>query len=138
MLIILVHDMLKIMIHHLLCIQGFEGFVYDEAFTKNYNKIIDSIKDEPDCLVKIVREIDDLCKKCPYKDENRICTKRNDILAREKELANFLKISVGEKFNINELFNKINAKISSKEVANNYLCENCTRRSICGWYKSRF
>jgi len=130
--------MINIMIHHLICIQGFEGFVYDEKFTKNYNNIIDNIKDEPDYLVKIVRGIDDLCKKCPYKDEKVICTKRNDILAREKELAELLEISAGQKYNVNELFNKINAQISSKEIANRYLCERCTRRSNCGWYKSKF
>lgn len=130
--------MLKIMIHHLMCIQGFEGLVYDEAFTKNFNKVIDCIKNDLECSVKIVMGIDCLCVKCPYKDKEQICTKRDDLPDREKELAKFLELEVGKEYQINDLFNIINAKISSKELANNYLCENCLRRSVCSWYKSRF
>ena len=45
--------------HHLLCLQGFQGYGYDEDFVKNMTEINFSRK-QKDTLISITNENDDI------------------------------------------------------------------------------
>ncbi|HAM50735.1 MAG TPA: DUF1284 domain-containing protein [Nitrospiraceae bacterium] len=55
--------------HHLICLQFFQGEGYNEEFVDNLGMIRQLIRDEP---VEISAGPDDICRKCPYL-ENDVC-----------------------------------------------------------------
>ena len=57
--------------HHLLCLQGFQGYGYDENFVKNMAEINQSRKLD-DTTISITNEADDICKACPNL-KNNLC-----------------------------------------------------------------
>ena len=128
------------MAHHLFCLQGYEDFGYDENFVKNFRKVVDEIKDDAECIVQIVDVCDSICSKCPFIEKDNTCTKRDmkKIRMEENKLADFLGLTIGENYKIHDLLDLVNAKITSKEMANSFYCRECNWRSICTWYKSKF
>ncbi len=63
---------MKIRAHHILCMQGFQGYGYSALFSKNMSEIIIELKDNPDKDIKIITECDEICKCCPHKKHD-IC-----------------------------------------------------------------
>ena len=59
--------------HHLLCLQGYQGYGYDDNFKKNMENIINILKNE-DSNVKVVltESPDVLCEFCPNL-KDKIC-----------------------------------------------------------------
>ena len=51
--------------HHLLCMQGFQGYGYDQAFVDNFKKVLEVLKDDPYSEITIVDEVDIICACCP-------------------------------------------------------------------------
>ena len=58
-------DLIRIRAHHLLCLQGFQGYGYDKAFTKILGEIIRVFKSAPSTKIQIVTDADDICIGCP-------------------------------------------------------------------------
>ena len=63
---------MKIRAHHLLCMQGFQGYGYSEEFSQNMSKIIQKLKSHPEQKIEITADLDIICKSCPQK-KNKIC-----------------------------------------------------------------
>ncbi len=51
--------------HNLLCIQGFVGKGYSEAFTSNMSDAVDALRRDPSLEVTVVDAPDRLCSACP-------------------------------------------------------------------------
>jgi hypothetical protein len=64
--------MIKIRAHHLLCIPRYYSGGYDKAFAARHKKVCMSIRKNPEQKVKVIKGLDCLCAKCPYKKGN-IC-----------------------------------------------------------------
>lgn len=131
--------MLKIRIHHLLCLQGFQGYGYNDEFIKNMTKVVDFIKNNPDKSIKIVAECDSICSACPNKNKptEKCIKKEEERIKKEKALAEFLGINLNEEYQISPLFNLVNKKIASKKTARKIYCENCQWTKQCLWYQSK-
>lgn len=50
--------------HHLLCLKGFQGYGYDENFTKNMIDVNSKRKME-NTTITLTNSPDDVCKACP-------------------------------------------------------------------------
>ena len=50
--------------HHLLCLQGFQGYGYDEAFVENMSEI-NRLRKLEDTVISLTGTADDICKACP-------------------------------------------------------------------------
>ena len=50
--------------HHLLCLQGFQGYGYNEEFTRNMTIIHEKLMNDEESI-HLVNGLDDLCKYCP-------------------------------------------------------------------------
>ena len=66
--------MLNIRAHHLLCIPRYYSEGYDKTFAIRHKKICMSIRKNPEQKIRIVRKVDDLCAKCPYR-KGKVCMK---------------------------------------------------------------
>lgn len=52
--------------HTLLCLQGFRGLGYSEAFVENLAALHRRLQDDPDLLVALSEEPDAVCGACPH------------------------------------------------------------------------
>jgi uncharacterized protein len=52
--------------HHLLCILGFRGLGYSDAFVENMTKVVGKLGNDPEVMVTIIAEPDDICSACPH------------------------------------------------------------------------
>jgi hypothetical protein len=78
------HRPLTIRGHHLLCILGFRGYGYSDAFVKNMQQVVDAIEGDAETLLLLVSECDCICRACPY-EEDGVCTKSADAHERIEE-----------------------------------------------------
>ena len=51
--------------HHLLCILGFRGLGYDEAFVANMTRVVGLIRKKPETVFTLTDSADILCATCP-------------------------------------------------------------------------
>lgn len=117
--------------HHLLCLQGFQGYGYDDEFVENMIKI-NELRKNPDTTVKVVNTSDDICKKCPNLKDN-VCEsneKNREIVSMDDEVIS--KLPENEEFDSVFLFDFIKDTFNSIESLDN-ICRNCR-----WWEKCKF
>ncbi|MDI6841061.1 MAG: DUF1284 domain-containing protein [bacterium] len=139
--------MIRIRGHHLLCIQGFQGYGYSPKFVANMNKIVRSINSTPELLIEVTDDCDDICIPCPH-NVNNICSKDADSaknvrdmdlsrpFTKERDLQtlSLLSLKPGDKIkakDINNLVNRIPNKIDIISI-----CSKCEWKNVCTWFTS--
>lgn len=130
---------MKIRGHHLLCIQSFKGFGYNQDFIDNMYKLIDAIKSSNDLFLHIVAECDDICLYCPHATSTknpspRICLKddNSEIELRKMDLnvISRFNLSVGKKIKASEVFKLAQTEIrKDKDIFK--ICGSCKWIDIC-------
>ena len=124
---------LKIRGHHLLCLKGFQGYGYDENFTKNMTDINNKRKSKHTSII-LTNENDDICSSCPNlidnKCENEI--KNQKIIEMDNEVLK--KLDLKKEYDSIELFNKIDTLFNSKESVCK-ICFNCIWHEKCLFYQ---
>lgn len=120
--------------HHLLCLKGFQGYGYDENFTKNMTRI-NLLRKQDDTTVKLVSSPDDICDSCPNL-KNNICEnpiQNNRIVSMDKEVLKHFDTTI--EYNSNELFEKVDELFSTKESVSK-ICFNCMWHDKCLFYQN--
>ena len=124
---------LKIRGHHLLCLKGFQGYGYDENFTKNMIEINEKRKHENTTII-LTNECDNICSSCPNliknKCENEI--KNQKIVDMDNEVLK--KLDLKKEYNSIQLFDMINQLFNSKESLCK-ICSNCIWHEKCLFYQ---
>jgi hypothetical protein len=65
---------IKLRGHHLLCLLGYRGMGYSEAFANNMTEVYEQLRQQPSMLVTIVQGPDDLCEFFPSDQPNHCHT----------------------------------------------------------------
>ena len=100
--------------HHLLCLKGFQGYGYDEEFTKNMTEI-NSKRKLPDTTISLIASADDICSCCPNL-KNNLCENKSQnerIVKMDEEVLK--KLDPQNEYNSVELFEKIDALFNTEE-----------------------
>ena len=137
--LIYLFDTMKIRAHHLLCMQGFQGYGYSEDFTKNMAEIIEILQNFPKRKIEIIAGSDVICACCPY-DINGTCQEsqgsNEKIMSMDVKVLKKLEIPPGSVFEAEEIFNIINKKLKThldvKEI-----CGDCRWSEKCLWFISK-
>ena len=119
--------------HHLLCLKGFQGYGYDEKFTKNMT-LINSKRKLKDTTVRLTSSPDDICSSCPNLKDN-ICENQSQnemIVLMDREVLK--KLDPTKDYNSIELFNKIDRIFNSKESVCE-ICFGCKWSEKCLFYQ---
>ena len=119
--------------HHLLCLQGFQGYGYDEDFVKNMTEINQKRKSE-NTAIFLTNKSDDICRKCPNLKDN-LCqnaTQNELITSMDNEVLSM--IDKSKEYNAIDLFKKVGETFNSKESVHN-ICSNCMWHEECLFYK---
>jgi hypothetical protein len=131
-------DVIRVRAHHLLCLQGFQGYGYSRGFKRNLKEIIQYLKSHPHGKLKVVANADIICQKCPHlkgkncnksSDSNSI--ERMDFLVLEK-----LDIEEGREELAQNLFSRVNKTFKNQRDLED-VCGNCSWKNKCLWYLSR-
>ena len=120
--------------HHLLCLQGFQGYGYDNNFIKNMSYIND-LRKSKNTTISITNTPDDICKSCPNL-KNGICKdkKQNtEIIKMDDEIIS--KIDTTKEYNALNLFNAIRNIFNTKKSVK-YICSYCSWHEKCLFYKN--
>ena len=120
--------------HHLLCLKGFQGYGYDEAFTENMTEV-NSIRKQKDTTVSLTSAPDDICSSCPNL-KNGICenSRQNErIVGMDLEVLN--KLDDRKEYNSVELFTEVDEIFNTKESVSK-ICFNCLWHDKCLFYQN--
>ncbi len=130
---------MKIRAHHLLCMQGFQGYGYSEDFSKNMTKIVEILRSFPEKKIQVVNECDIICSCCPY-NVKEICSKDPEsyekIMRMDTKIIEKLELSCGDIFEAGKIFSHVNKKLKSYSDINE-ICGDCKWSEKCLWLISR-
>ncbi len=119
--------------HHLLCLKGFQGYGYDENFTKNMTKV-NSLRKRDTTIISLTNQPDDICKNCPNL-KNDICEtslQNKKITCMDNEVLK--KLDSNKEYKSAELFKKIDEIFSTKESVEK-ICFECKWSEKCLFYQ---
>ena len=129
---------MKIRAHHLLCMQGFQGYGYTKEFRQNMSEIIENLKSNREQIIEITDELDEICKCCPHK-KNKICKNviSNWMIKRvDKKVIQKLKIDYNTEISFREIISTTNLIFKSHNDVKG-ICSNCRWKEKCLWYLSK-
>ena len=119
--------------HHLLCLKGFQGYGYDEDFTRNMTEVNEQRKSE-NTFIELTSSPDDICRACPNL-KNDVCENEqhnNRIINMDKEVLK--KLDTSKEHDSLELFEKIDEIFNSKESVSG-ICSDCMWHDKCLFYQ---
>lgn len=119
--------------HHLLCLQGFQGYGYDEDFVKNMTKINETRNSE-DTTIFLTNSPDDICKSCPNLKDNLCQNKSQNKIIESMDNEVLSKIDSAEEYNSIDLFKNVENIFNSKESVRK-ICYNCIWHEKCLFYQ---
>jgi hypothetical protein len=116
-----------------LCLQGFQGHGYDEAFAQNMSEIVRYIGLNPDLEIEIVTKCDVICGSCPNNVKG-ICQKNLGSGIREMDMYVLRKLDLkgGTKIRAKDIFTFVNKKLSNS-LDIETLCGTCEWNEKCLW-----
>ena len=117
---------LRIRGHHLLCMYGFRGLGYSQAFVENMRRVVDAFLASEPTVVELVEGGDDICSACPHLQDGE-CRKR---LASQEPLASkdslvlaALGLEARTRHTSAEIRSAISSRISPEDIRR--LCSGC-------------
>ena len=116
--------------HHLLCIQKFVGYGYDEAFTAHMTSVTAMLAEKPNTPVTLTQGCDALCAVCPH-NENGVCTTFEKVSFMDSAVLAAIRLAYGEELPWDTLARKARDKIFSTEEFPR-ICGSCQWYALCG------
>lgn len=119
--------------HHLLCLQGFQGYGYDEKFVNNMTKINFLIK-QPGTTISLTADSDDICKSCPNLKNNLCQNHEQNERIRLMDDEVLSKLNLKEEYDSIDLFKNVEKIFNSKSSVDK-ICSECMWHDECLFYQ---
>ena len=111
--------------HHLLCIRGFRGLGYDEAFVENFARVVKALEDDPSIVVT-ARE-DAICSRCPHNQDG--CVKGPRPRGLDERVLRELGLRAGAVERASALQRRVEERIPRRRVRE--VCRGCQWLRYC-------
>jgi uncharacterized protein len=121
-------DPIIIRAHHLLCMQGFQGYGYNKDFERHMGKIITFLKSIPSTKIQIVTKTDEICSQCPYKYKSSCNRDQNSHFRIEKLDSFVIKKALLKENHVYQIFEAL--RLVNNNIDQDSLIEICDQ---CGW-----
>ncbi|MGE0614404.1 MAG: DUF1284 domain-containing protein [Bacteriovoracia bacterium] len=121
--------MLKFRPHHFFCALGFQGKGYSEVFTRNFQDIVDRLRERPqgDAIeIEVEAATDSICEPCPNR-RGRLCETEEKIQTLDRGHAEVLGVRPGETYTWREAKRRLAERMTFE--AHERVC------APCGWKK---
>lgn len=132
--------MIAIRAHQLLCLQGFQGKGYSEAFTLNMQVLFNKLRLAPETLVLLTLEPSDLCSACPNL-QNSLCAKDADAeqRMRTRDLSTLRKLKINHHSRALPFSTLLNTCSESFKRTSDLIdtCFDCQWQRDCLFFQSR-
>ena len=125
-------DMFKIRGHTLLCLQGFRGKGYSEAFVLNMKRIHEALSNDHQTKVEVIIGPDDICSACPHLKDN-LCIVNSPgsgstMKKKDKEVIELIGIYPGSLYRWGDIRGMISERVTPEILKN--LCIQCQWYSL--------
>jgi uncharacterized protein len=129
---------LKIRAHHLLCMQGYQGYGYDRKFEAGMSAVLDMINRKPDINIMTAAGNDIICGHCPHGSEN--CCRRgydsdSKMKDMDKMILEMLKLKENRIYRADRLFSLVKSRFQTILDIKG-ICDYCEWRDKCLWFTS--
>ncbi|MEW9700895.1 DUF1284 domain-containing protein [Paenibacillus sp. SI8] len=111
--------------HHLLCLLGYRGMGYSAQFCENMTAIYETLRSQPETLIRIVLGPDDLCAAYP-KDQESHCEGRT-VYQRDAEIVEKLGLQVGMERSWSSICTQVAKHVAPSDIG--HLCATCRWQS---------
>lgn len=130
--------MIKLRPHHLFCVQGFNGYGYDEEFKKNMHDIHERIVEKNESFV-IVERGDDICAKCPHLKGNsctNTMTTDSEVMEHDAKLMRILDFEYGREMTMKDLMDYFERN-GDRLMKIRRICNACPWKEYCSFLEKR-
>lgn len=124
---------LKLRGHHLLCLQGFQGYGYDEDFVINMTNI-NNLRKSSRTIISLTNESDDICNSCPNLKNDLCENKKQNHIIRKMDDEVLSKLDSNKDQNAIKLFEEVSLKFNTLNSVKN-ICFGCKWNEECLFYK---
>jgi len=121
-------ELIRIRAHHLLCLQGFQGYGYNQEFTLRLGEIIQVLKSDPLGKIQIVTDADDICTNCP-KLIGEQCVDHLKIEKMDSIIIGSISLVENQVIPIKTALQIIDTELSSETIKT--VCEGCVWMDKC-------
>jgi uncharacterized protein len=125
-------DPIRIRAHHLLCIQGFQGYGYTPDFERHMANIVNLLNLDPSVKLQIIAGTDEICCHCPY-EINGLCERYSDSQEGIVKVDNLVidkAVFVENKiYSFQNAINLIDNNLSHEDVTE--ICFKCSWKDKC-------
>ena len=113
--------------HHLLCILGFRGLGYDEAFVENMQCVVTRIRANPHAALRLVESADAICAACPH-DSPDGCTHTEAagarLSTRDRRVLDVLGLNPDDDVTVASVYALVRERVT-EDVLVEDLCKGC-------------
>lgn len=120
--------------HHLLCLQGFQGYGYDESFVENMTEV-NRIRKLANTTVSLTDSSDDICKLCPNLKEGLCKNQKQNETIKSMDKKVLSKLDPEKEYYAMDLFKKVKTIFNSKESVSE-ICSKCMWHKECLFYQN--
>jgi len=126
--------MLRIRAHHFLCMQGFQGYGYNEEFAENMRAVLFEINSAAEQEAEVVSCCDVFCSACPYNEDASCRKTRGAAKTMDRTVLKKLDMEEGTKMRVGDILHLVNTKMKSvSDVCG--VCGLCEWQEECLWFK---
>ncbi|MFC5650015.1 DUF1284 domain-containing protein [Paenibacillus solisilvae] len=111
---------IKLRGHHLLCLLGYRGMGYSEAFCVNMTGIYETLRAEPDTRIEIVIGPDDICQAYPPDKPNHC---NGDVYLQDQAVLLKLGLEPGNQGSWGEICERVTTNIVPSDIS--HICSTC-------------
>ena len=123
----MVTERVKIRAHHGMCLTFFEGKGYSEAFTRQMQRISDTMKGNP--MLQIVKRDDVICQKCPNL-QGGLCKTEKLVQEYDRKVIKLCGLEENSEISWAEFSNLVKERIIAPGKRKD-ICQNCQWTKIC-------
>ncbi|MDR2623918.1 MAG: DUF1284 domain-containing protein [Methanobrevibacter sp.] len=139
---------IKLRAHHLLCLQGYQGYGYDENFKINLENVLNHLKTNPN--VTVTKSADVICRHCPNLKDEKCClnlgkydnglskekieNSNKEIIKMDSAVIKKMGIIENKSYNIDELYSDALKNVDDLKD----ICRSCIWTKECLWYAKNF
>ncbi len=128
-------DPIGIRAHHLLCIQGFQGFGYSKDFELHLESFVVFLNLNPSFKIQILAETDEICSHCPYEIQGaceKVYGSLDETLKVDYLVIGKLDLNLKQFYSVEYVTKLVNNRLDWDDVIE--ICFNCSWKDKCLFY----
>ncbi|MED4015113.1 DUF1284 domain-containing protein [Sutcliffiella cohnii] len=111
--------------HHLFCLLGYRGMGYSKEYVENMTKLHQTLRNDPDTWIQIVKGPDQLCEKYPNTGEYHC--KDKTIYERDAAILEKMDLKIGQMLKWKDIEFRIRQHVVPTDIQT--VCESCSWRT---------